>query len=333
MKKPMMFAYLLHLSHNMWGDEGSDMRFSPWYPTMDALHYPTWRQTIEALPQNGFNTLLIDVGDALQYESHPDVAIPGAWDKDFMKKELDYIRSLGITPLPKLNFSCGHDAWLKTYSRMGGTQEYRQVCQDLIQEVAEVFEGPEYFHLGMDEEGDAYQSRMQFQCVRRGDLLWNDYYHMFKACESVGATPWVWSDMHWHHPKEFIEKMPKSVLQSPWNYSAMGTLPSKSEPDKKLECKHDPATLSETDFQYVYDHSMVELDQAGFTLVPTGSNYTCRENTERIFEASRDYLDPQHLRGLMTAPWHNTMETEQYFLLDCALRFGRAKEKYFPNEG
>ena len=62
------------------------------------------------------------------------------------------LRALGIEPLPKLNFSTCHDAWLGPYSRMVSTPAYYDVCRDLIDEVAELFGGPRFFHLGMDEE-------------------------------------------------------------------------------------------------------------------------------------------------------------------------------------
>ena len=41
-----------------------------------------------------------------------------------MRKELDRMRALGLEPLPKLNFSTCHDAWLKDYHRMISTPQY-----------------------------------------------------------------------------------------------------------------------------------------------------------------------------------------------------------------
>ena len=110
----MMWAYMIQLGVYLWGADGGTRRWAPFFPqlnTDDAV----WREVIDFLPSQGFNTVLIDIGDAIQYESHPEISIPGAWSKDKLKKELDYMRSIGLTPLPKLNFSAGHKAWLKEY--------------------------------------------------------------------------------------------------------------------------------------------------------------------------------------------------------------------------
>ena len=162
----MMWAFFLKLSTNMWGDEGGTWKYSPFFPeliTDDAV----WREVVDFLPTQGINTVLIDVGDGIQYESHPEISIPGAWSKDKLKKELAHMREIGLTPIPKLNFSTGHDTWLKEYSRMVSTSIYYQVCEDLIKEVAEVFDYPEYFHLGMDEENAALSDYMSDGNVER----------------------------------------------------------------------------------------------------------------------------------------------------------------------
>ena len=146
--KQKMWAYLMHLSDNMWGDPGSMIKIAPYQPEL-TTDDKIWKDTIDFLPTQGFNTVLIDIGDAIQYETHPEISVKGAWSKDKLKAELNRMRAMGLTPLPKLNFSAGHDAWLGEYSRMLSTSTYYQVCKDLILEVAEVFGNPEYFHLGI----------------------------------------------------------------------------------------------------------------------------------------------------------------------------------------
>ena len=162
--KKKMWAYMIHLGKNMWGDPGSDSKYSV-YSDKVITEDDVWKETIDFLPTQGFNTVLIDVADAIEYESHPEISIKGAWSKDKLKKELDRMRSLGLTPLPKLNFSAGHDAWLKEYSRMVSTSIYYKVCEDLIKEVAELFDYPEYFHVGLDEEDAVGQVHWSYNLV------------------------------------------------------------------------------------------------------------------------------------------------------------------------
>ena len=57
---------------------------------------------------------------------------------------------------------------------MLATSIYYRVCEDLIKEVAELFDYPEYFHLGMDEEDASNQSYMSYCCIRQKDLWWHD---------------------------------------------------------------------------------------------------------------------------------------------------------------
>ena len=122
------------------------------YSDVMVTEYDVWREIIDFLPTQGINMLMIDLGEAIQYESHPELACEGAWSKEKMRQELDYIRSLGITPIPKMNFSTLHDVWLKEYSFMVSTPTYYKVVGELIDEACELFDYPAYFHIGMDEE-------------------------------------------------------------------------------------------------------------------------------------------------------------------------------------
>ena len=87
--KDKMWGYLMHLGDNMWGDPGSRLRYEPAYYPELQVDDSVWKDTIDFLPSQGINTVLIDVGDAIQYESHPEIAIPGAWTKQKMKDELE----------------------------------------------------------------------------------------------------------------------------------------------------------------------------------------------------------------------------------------------------
>ena len=307
-----MWTYMLKLSTNMWGDPGSTWKYAPYCETLiteDAV----WRQVVDFLPSQGFNTVLIDVGDGMQYESHPEVSIPGAWSKDKLKKELDYMRSLGLTPIPKLNFSAGHDSWLKEYSRMLSTPIYYQVCEDLIKEVAEVFDYPKYFHLGMDEENAADQEPLTYVCMRQGELWWYDAYFFFDICERLGMRPWVWADFCWHHRDDYLKKMPKSVLQSNWAYNTV-----RRNPDSSYKT---------VDYQ-----TYVILEEAGFDQVPTSSAYLRWYNTLETMELSKEHIAPERLVGHMTASWHFTTAENIYTLLNDALRFGNAKKQVYPED-
>lgn len=309
----MMWAFFIKLSTNMWGDEGCNYRYAPFFPEM-VTDDDVWREVVDFLPSQGFNTVVIDVGDGIQYESHPEISIPGAWSKDKLKKELERMRSMGLTPIPKLNFSTGHDTWLKEYSRMVSTSIYYRVCEDLIKEVAELFDYPEYFHLGMDEEDPSNQKTYAFACARQHDLWWHDAYFLFDICEKLGMRPWIWSDYCWHHPDAFFKKMPKSVLQSNWGYDALVR-----NPDGTIKQKHYQAYL--------------ELEARGYDQVPTTSTCYIWQNSLEIMELGKQEISPEHLKGYMTVAWQYTIPRAKYALLNDAVCFAHARKEVYPEYG
>jgi len=294
----------------MWGDPGCTHKYSVFREEL-STDDEVWRQTVEFLPSQGINTVVIDVGDGIEYESHPEISTKGAWSKDRMKKELDYIRSLGMTPIPKLNFSAGHDAWMKIYSRMLSTPLYYQVCEDLIREVAEVFDYPEYFHLGMDEEEAEHQRHWSYVVIRQHDLWWHDAYFLFNVCEKLGIRPWVWSDLCWHKPDEFLTKMPKSVLQSNWSYHQIK--------------KNSDGTYADPKYQ-----TYVTLEEHGFDQVPTSSSLKSAYNSMETMQLGKENIAPERLKGYMTASWRTTEPSARFGLLHDAVQFGEGIKAVYP---
>ncbi len=308
-----MWVSLMHLSDNMWVDTWRPYAVGRYYEEL-SLDEKVWKETIDFLPTQGFNTVLIDVGDALQYDRHPEISIKGAWSKDRLKAELDRMRSLGLTPIPKLNFSSGHDIWLKEYSRMLSTSIYYQVCKDVIEEVAEVFGNPALFHLGLDEEDAKNQGGYQYCVVRQHDLWWHDAYYLFDLCEKLGARPWVWADKMWHETETYLEKMPKSVLQSNWVYEDLRKNPDGSYRQPKVEFYR-------------------TLNEAGYDQIPcTSTFYGNQYSAVTTMLMGKEELNPDQLLGYMTASWRNARTMERYTLLNDAYQFGIAKKTVYPDE-
>ena len=310
--KNKIWAYLIHLSNNMWGDPNSASKYAKYNDVLEADDV-IWKQTIDFLPSQGINTVLIDVGDAIQYESHPEISITGAWTKDKLKNELNRMRAMGLTPIPKLNFSAAHDAWLKEYSRMVSTPIYYQVCEDIIKEVAEVFDYPEYMHLGLDEEDYAGQQDWQSVTIRQHDLWWHDAYFLFDICERLGMRPWVWADRCWNHKEEYLAKMPKSVLQSNWAYN-------------RIRYNAD-GTYASVSYQ-----TYLALEEAGFEQVPTSSCCSFRSNSLETMQLGKAHITQERLLGYMTAPWYRTLPKWRFGLLHDALQFGEAKKEVYPED-
>ena len=291
--KDFIWAALLHMGTNMWSDQpvkrwgnltGEDLTM---VTAADRLRFDegVWRRVTAHMAEKKMNMVVIDVGEALKLESHPELAVKGSWSPERMQKELARLRGMGLEPIPKLNFSTGHDTWLKEYHRMIATPEYYKVCADVIREVWEVFGKPRLFHLGYDEETMGNQKAYAYAVVRQGELWWHDFLYLSGVVEKLGCRPWIWSDYCWHHPDEFLQRMPKSVLQSNWYYGTAFT----EEADERQKTRAETYAL---------------LEKAGFDQVPTGSNCYNNQNLGLTVPFCRKVIAPERLKGFMTAPWY-----------------------------
>ena len=294
-KHEMMWATLVHLGYNMWGDE-----YHRYIPNV-LSHLSTsvmrvdrqeWESYTNYMASLGLNALVIDVGEGMRYESHPELAIEGSWTRDEMEKELKRLRSIGFTEIiPKLNFGAGHDIWLGQYDHMLSSKKYYEVTSDLIREACEVF-GANYVHLGMDEECYKFQNenRRGLAIVRQKKGWWRDLYHLVDCVEREGARAWVWSDYVWHHPEDFLNNMPKSVLQSNWYYG------------EEFENAQDNVGRDGNDLTCVSAFRL--LEEHGYDQVPTGSNcYGANKNMLDMTKFCTKNVAPERLYGFMDAPW------------------------------
>ena len=292
-----IWSYLAHFGVNSWKDiplETQDPSMSEhWLTRCMADHVrfdePSWNRLSAALAKAGCNQIIIDIAEILEYPSHPELAVKGSWSVEKLRREIARLRGMGFEVIPKLNFSACHDTWLKEYHRMVSTRKYYQVCEDLINDVAEIFDRPRFFHLGFDEETAGHQRQLLFAVCRQGELWWHDLLWFVKVTEKAGCRPWIWSDYCWNHKDEYLKRMPKSVLQSNWYYRQW----------------FDPSQMPEPRFE-TYLRTYDLLDKAGFDQVPTGSNCVCDTNFADTVKYCDSHCSKGLVKGYMQAPWTRT---------------------------
>ena len=283
----MIWAELFHLSSNMWNDDSAE-NYQTAYRKLRALSpkllcdRSVWNCWVERTVGTKINTVVIDLGDGVRYDSHPEIAIEGSWTKDELRAELTRLRKLGLEPIPKLNFSARHDSWLKIYHRMLSTPKYYEVCADLIKEVADIFDHPRFMHLGMDEEGPAKAGEMSV--ARLGKLWWNDFLYLCRQVEANGMRPWVWCDFVCSQGDEFFERCPKSIILSSYTYD-FGSA-NNDNPNMRW---------------------MTKAASLGYDIIPCGSNWGCPENMRELVSWGLDNVDPAHLKGFIMASWARTV--------------------------
>ena len=283
-----IWGILLHLGHNMWGD-------APTAYTPPVDHFTCdeelWVELTQKVAESGLNLIVVDIGEAIQYKSHPEIAIKGAWSIEKLREDIARLRKLGLQVIPKLNFSTCHDFWLGEYAKMVSTRKYYDVCADLIKEVAEIFDFPKFFHIGYDEEAFRHQRSFDYIVIRQGELWKHDFLFFIEQCEKNNVRPWIWADYAWDH-KDFYDWAPKSIVMSNWYY---GT---------DFNPKTNPAVQSYLDY-----------DKAGFEQIPTGSNFSDDSNFGSTVKFCKENLSDERLLGFLQAPWKFTEKKDREYHL------------------
>ena len=291
-QSPLVWGNLLHLSFNMWADRPvekwgalskEDLGIVTYQPYL-RFDKKLWEDLTKHMADVGMNMVVIDLGDGVQYQSHPEIVVQGAWSVERLRNELARLRKLGLEPIPKLNFSTGHDLWLGPYARQVSTPVYYKVCGDLVDEVIHLFDKPRFFHLGYDEEMAEQQQKYAYAVIRQHELWWHDFEFFVKQVERRGVRPWIWSDYAWHNGTEFLKRMPKSVLQSNWYYGV-----DFNDTQNRVRWYGD-------------------LDQHGYDQVPTGSNWSNPNNFGLLVGYCRKKIAPSRLKGFLQTPWLPTLE-------------------------
>jgi len=303
-KDDFIWANLVHLGYNMWADRkvetwGGKEHLKPHIVKNVHAHdylrcdQKLWDDIAKQMAKIGMNMMVIDLGEGIRYPSHPELAVKGSWSPEKLRKELAKLRSLGLEPIPKLNFSAGHDTWMGVYSRQLSTPTYYNLCRDIIKDVCELFDKPEFFHLGYDEETARHQERYLYTVIRQYELWWHDFYFFVDEVENNSVRPWIWSDYAWHHPEQFYKKMPKSVLQSNWYYGN-GFADFEAGKLKNVE--------------KVYIQTYIDLEKHGYDQLPTASNWGIPENFAETEKFCRKHISPSRLKGFLQTPWAPTLE-------------------------
>ena len=321
---PFTWGALLHLGSNMWDDfeVGPDdwakseaeekLHPNPMGPSGKRrsryhcylrCHDDLWRKSVDHAAAKGLNLVFIDLGEACLYPSHPELAVPGTWSVEKMRKELARIRALGLEPIPKLNFSACHDSWLKYYHRMLSSPKYYQVVADLIRDVCRIFDGPRLFHIGYDEEMPVAQFNHFHLGIRQGDLWWHDLNYTVEQVTKNGARPVMWADAIWVGREEYLRRMSKEVLQSNWYYRSDFS-------EKKLKWNYAFEKKGGWGETVHGAAAFLALNEAGFDQLPCTSNWAEDGAADALIGFCKERLDPSLLKGFYTAPWAMSVPDE-----------------------
>ncbi len=273
-----------------------------------------WKEIAQKAVELGFKSVLIELADGVKYKSHPEIAVEGAWEVVELKEELQYLRDIGLTPLPKLNFSTAHDAWLGVYSRMVSTKEYYEAVRELIFEVVDIFDKPEMMHIGLEDEGKHAQVRYDYVCYRQYALYWHDYKFLLDTVRECGVRPWVSVDPYIVNKEKFLENTDKDVVVSPLYEGNFFTNGIAVAPDVSTE-------------KGKRLRAFTELPELGYDIIPTSSPLTTIDLPPRpLIQYVYEMTDLKKVKSILFAPHCKTTETKKYILMERLSVANRARK-------
>lgn len=327
MKKSL--SLLVHLEMSMWGT-GSDTRFDE----------NVWEEIIDECRKNKFDTIVLDLGRGIKYGSHPELARSWAWTREKTRNEVKRLKEMGITLIPKFNFSAVHDAWLGEYGNMISTSVYYKVCRELITEVYGLFDKPQYIHLGMDEENGDCCDNLPVAIYRQGEQIWYDLQYLCDCVRDLGATPWIWADYCIYYPEEFRKNVKTDdIIISPWMYHAVKkehwTLISSSQEYidyySAPRYKYLNLTYVEEDPEKTaFRAQAIPAAKDGYKVVPCVSLFNrCEYNTPDVVEYFKNEAPDENVLGFMTAPWYATTEENKEIFLESIRILKKVTDEFY----
>jgi len=327
-----IWAVLVHLSMHMWSK------------TYDTLPFDDemWDFILEESVKSGINTIVLDVGDGIQFASHPEIAMKGAWSRKRVRQEVKHCKDLGIALIPKLNFATPHDKWLGEYARMVSTNVYYRLANDLIKGVYELFDHPQFIHLGFDEEDERHVGGMELAIYRQKELFWHDLNFLLDCVADTGARPWIWSCPLFGHADEYKKHVGvKDAVLSPWYYNAFRKEHWTPVSARAVtQTYYNQGIYKDMNIQFVEeDPFLVNFRKVALPLMEEGYEYVpcasvcnrCDYNHIDLVEYFHDNAPDEQVLGYITAPWITTENNEtsrQYY--EESFRFLKeAKERFY----
>jgi len=196
----------------------------------------------EVVVNTKLNMAVIIIHQAMQYESHPQVAGPAAWSRQDIKRVFDTLRSWAVEPVPHMN-SLGHANWLTIPYRDLGIAEdgdVHQICTshpdsarimlEIYQEIIDLVQ-PRYFHVGLDEirwqtHTLPEEERCSLCAGRSKQDIFVEWVAMLRDfLADQGIEMMMWGDMILpghnggppHNLAETVDRLPKNTIICNWS--------------------------------------------------------------------------------------------------------------------
>ena len=191
------------------------------------------RKWLKNAADMGYNAVLWEVENEIQWKTCPECVSPDAFSKKQFQDILNYSRELGLQPIPLLQ-TIGHAEYVLQHKKYFPLREdpdrydcyctsnpdVRKFLKKWIAEYLDIFGDIKYFHLGGDE---AYAFASCPVCsVKAAECGANTLYaeHILDIAQPIlakGIRPGIWCDMIMQEPDNIVA-LPKEFVFWDWNY-------------------------------------------------------------------------------------------------------------------
>jgi hypothetical protein len=217
------------------GKDASIPRMRGFHIDMNISQFtgPYLKKELKRLADLGYDTIIWEVENNIQWETCPECVSPDAFSKAEFKDILAYSRRLGLEPIPLLQ-TIGHCEYVLKHERYKPLAEVPdridQYCpqnpavvpflRKWIDEYLEVFGQVKYFHLGADEAytlGECPRCRAYAAAHSLSELYIDHMNAVSVPLVEKGIRPIIWGDMLLDHP-EALDRLSRKAVIFDWLY-------------------------------------------------------------------------------------------------------------------
>jgi len=201
------------------------------------LRKELFRPLLKRVAELGYNTVLWEVEDKIQWETCPECVRPDAFTKAEFAELLAYSRSLGLEPIPLVQ-TLGHAEYVLNHEeyapmREGGYHDtycisrvsVLNLLQNWIREYIELFGDIHDFHLGGDEAwsfGKCPECAEKIRNYGKLGFAMTHYAALADRLIRAGIRPNMWADLMLQHQDEVKKHLPllKHFRIWDWQYAS-----------------------------------------------------------------------------------------------------------------
>lgn len=204
------------------------------YDLKHAMWQETYtRRTTSTLRSWGYTGILLEIEDKYRFPRYPSFAHPDALNRKELATLAADLRTAGMTVIPLVQ-SLGHAEYILRHDEFAAlrespahTSQYdplsatsQTFLKDMIDEIIDITQPEQYFHLGGDETWNLGQSEKCRETVKKigtGGLYLKHMLPLFEHLNKHNLRPIIWPDIVLAHP-EVIDQIPPYVAMMDWDY-------------------------------------------------------------------------------------------------------------------